>query len=231
MIQLYSWATPNGHKVQIMLEECGLGYKLVPVDITKGDQFSPEFQEISPNGRIPAIVDDDGPDGRLALFESGAILLYLAEKTGRFLPHETTRRWQTIQWLMWQMGGLGPMFGQAQHFHRYAPVDVPYARERYVREGRRLAEVLEEQLAKTRFLGGDEYSIADISAFPWIRIHKLTGVEVQDLPNVQRWYGDIRSRPAVERGLNVLRSEWVDVSKSDDAKRALFGEMNEFGER
>ncbi|MDB5831701.1 MAG: hypothetical protein JWR14_1531, partial [Caballeronia sp.] len=188
MIDVYSWATPNGHKIHIMLEELGLEYKPIPIDIGAGDQFTPEFLAISPNNKIPAIIDSDGPDGKpLALFESGAILFYLAEKTGKFLPLDPVGRYTTMQWLMFQMGGVGPMLGQAHHFRIYAPEKIEYAVNRYSNEARRLYGVMDKQLGVTRFLAGNDYSIADIATFPWTRSWKNQGIELDEFPNVKRW--------------------------------------------
>jgi GST-like protein len=224
VIDLHTWPTPNGHKVQIMLEELGVRYNVFPVDITQGRQFHPDYLALNPNHKVPTIVDSEGPDGSpLAVFETGAILIYLAEKYGRFLPTGARMRSEVLQWLMWQMGGLGPMLGQAQHFHRYAPQAVPYAIERYTREGRRLLEVLDRRLERREFIV-DDYTIADIACFPWVRIHKMANQTIDDLPNVKRWYGIVRARPAVERGVKLLIDQWVDVTTSDDARTNLFGD-------
>ena len=205
MIDVYSWATPNGHKVHIMLEECGLAYTAHPVDIGAGDQFKPDFLAISPNNRIPAIIDHDGPGGKdLSLFESGAILQYLADKTGKFLPTEPAARYTTLQWLMFQMGGLGPMLGQTHHFRIYAPEKIDYAIQRYTNESRRLYGVMDRQLGKHAYLAGDAYSIADIASFPWTRSWKNQGIELSEFPNVQRWHEEIAQRPAVMKGVDVL---------------------------
>ena len=203
MIDFYTWTTPNGRKVSIMLEECGLPYRVHKVDIGKGEQFRPEFLAINPNNRIPAIVDADGPEGKpLPLFESGAILVYLAGKTGRFLPESTTGKYVALQWLMFQMGGVGPMFGQAHHFLRAAPEQVPYGIKRYTDETRRLYGVLEKRLAEAPFLAG-EYSIADMATFPWVARHEWHKVALGDFPNVKRWYDTLALRPAVVRGMAV----------------------------
>ncbi len=203
MIDLYTWTTPNGRKVSIMLEETGLAYRVKPVNIGKGEQFAPDFLAISPNNRIPAIVDHDGPHGQpMPLFESGAILLYLAYKTGKFLPTDVTQQFQVIQWLMFQMGGVGPMFGQAHHFLRAAPEPVPYAIERYTNEARRLYKVLDQQLQGRPYLAGD-YSIADIATYPWIARHEWHQVDLGDFPAVQQWFGRVGARPAVQRGMAV----------------------------
>ena len=203
MIDLYTWTTPNGRKVSIMLEECGLPYRVHKVDIGKGEQFKPAFLAINPNNRIPAIVDPQGPDGKpLSLFESGAILVYLAGKTGRFLPASDRGRYIALQWLMFQMGGVGPMFGQAHHFLRAAPEQVPYGIKRYTDETRRLYGVLDKRLGEASFLA-EEYSIADMATFPWVARHEWHKVALQDFPNVKRWYDTIVLRPAVARGMAV----------------------------
>jgi GSH-dependent disulfide-bond oxidoreductase len=203
MIELYTWTTPNGRKVSIMLEETGLSYNVHPVDIGKGEQFRPEYIAINPNSKIPAIIDSDGPGGApLALFESGAILIYLAEKTGKLLPRDPVARLLALQWLMFQMGGVGPMFGQAHHFLRAAPEPVPYGIERYTKETRRLYGVLDRRLGEAAYLAGD-YSIADIATFPWVARHEWHKVELAEFPNVARWYAAIAARPAVARGMRV----------------------------
>ncbi|MFT5488243.1 MAG: GST-like protein [Paracoccaceae bacterium] len=209
MIDLYTYRTSNGRKASIMLEECGLDYTLHIVDITAGAQDTPAFRVINPNGRIPAIIDRDALDGApLVLFESGAILLYLAQKTGLFLPEDEKGRWIAVQWLMWQMGGVGPNFGQAFHFLHQHPEDAPdagiaYGRERYGGEVRRLCDVMNARLAEVPFLAGDAYSVADIATYPWIALHKWFGLELADLPHLRRWYGEIKARPAVQRGMDV----------------------------
>jgi GST-like protein len=223
MIDVYSWATPNGHKIHIMLEELGLEYKPIPIDIGAGDQFTPEFLAISPNNKIPAIIDSDGRDGKpLALFESGAILFYLAEKTGKFLPLDPVGRYTTMQWLMFQMGGVGPMLGQAHHFRIYAPEKIEYAVNRYSNEARRLYGVMDKQLGVTRFLAGNDYSIADIATFPWTRSWKNQGIELDEFPNVKRWFEEIAARPAVIRGVEVLASARKDLT-GDKQREVLFG--------
>jgi GSH-dependent disulfide-bond oxidoreductase len=223
MIDLYSWPAPNGHKVHMLVEELGIPYRLIPIDITRGAQHEASYRLINPNGRIPAIVDHAPLDGGapVTVFESGAILLYLAEKEERFLPAQPRARGEVLQWLFWQVGGLGPMMGQAQHFFRYAPQPVPYGIDRYQTETRRLLQVMEERLDGREHLCG-EYSIADMACFPWIRIHKLTGVALDDFPRVQAWYGRVRSRPAVGPAMDLLRERWVDVTTSAEAKRNLF---------
>ena len=201
MIDLYTWTTPNGRKVSVMLEECGLPFRVHPVDISKGDQFKPAFLAISPNNRIPAIVDPEGPDGKpLPLFESGAILIYLAEKTGRFYPQKN--KYIVLQWLMFQMGGVGPMFGQAHHFMRAKKDEIPYGSERYGAEAKRLYGVLEKRLSEAAYLA-DEYSIADIATYPWVARHEWHRVDLAGFPAVKRWYDTIGARPAVARGMAV----------------------------
>ena len=222
-IDLYTWPTPNGHKIHIMLEEVGLPYNVHAIDIGAGDQFDPDFLKISPNNKMPAIVDPDGPDGEAhSVFESGAILIYLAEKTGKLLPSDPRKRSEALQWLMWQMGGLGPMLGQAHHFLQYAPETIEYAANRYSNEAKRLYGVLDKRLGETRYLAGDEYSIADIAAWPWTRFPERQGVDRNDYPNFVRWFDEIAERPAVKRGVEVLakqRKEGMD----DKAREMLFG--------
>lgn len=223
MIELYSWATPNGHKIHIMLEECGLEYHVVPVDIGAGDQFKPDFLRISPNNKIPAIIDSDGPDGNpISLFESGAILLYLAGKTGRFLGDTAHEKYHTLQWLMFQMAGVGPMSGQLNYFGSSAPETIPLAIERYTNEVRRLYGVMNKQLAQTTYLAGNEYTIADIATFPWARSSQNRGMDWTDFPHVQRWFDTINERPAVQRGLKIL----ADLRKpafTKEEKEVLYG--------
>jgi len=223
MIDLYSWATPNGHKIHIMLEETGLPYRVHPIDIGAGDQFKPEFLKISPNNKMPAMIDSDGPDGKpISMFESGAMLLYLASKTGKFLPEDIRDRWSTLQWLMFQMGGVGPMLGQAHHFLGYAPEKIPYAMKRYSNEANRLYGVMDRRLAESEFIACDEYTIADMAIMPWLRFPERQGVNIADYPHVQKWRDGIAARPAVQRGLKVL----ADLRKplmDDKAKEMLFG--------
>jgi GST-like protein len=202
MIELHTWSTPNGRKVSVMLEEVGLPYSVHPVNIGKDEQFRPEFLAISPNNRIPAIVDPDGPNGRFSLFESGAILIYLGEKTGKLIPKDPAARYTALQWLMWQMGGLGPMLGQTHHFLRAARDEVPYAINRYKTETRRLYGVLDKRLGEAEYLAG-EYSIADIACYPWVARHEWHQVDLADFANVRRWYDTIGARPAVQRGMKV----------------------------
>jgi len=209
VIDLYSWPTPNGHKIHIMLEECALPYRVHAVDIGAGQQFQPEFLAISPNNKIPALVDPDGPDGApISLFESGAILLYLAGKTGRFLPASTRERYQVLQWLMFQMGGVGPMLGQAHHFRVYAKEKIDYAINRYTTEAQRLYGVMERQLQHTgAYIAGADYSIADIAIFPWLRSWQNQGIDWADFPTLKAWFDRIAARPAVQRGVQVLASQ------------------------
>ena len=222
MIDLYTWPTPNGFKVSIMLEECALPYTAHAVDIGAGDQFKPDFLAISPNNKIPAIVDHDGPDGKpISLFESGAILLYLAGKTGRFLPADVRGKYLALQWLMFQMGGLGPMLGQAHHFRLYAPEKVEYAIKRYTNEARRLYGVMDRRLAVAAHFAG-EYSVADMAIFPWTRSHANQGIDLAEFPNVQRWFNAVAARPAVQRGLAVL-ADRRKPQMSDQEKATLFG--------
>jgi GST-like protein len=203
MIELHTWATPNGRKISIMLEEVALAYETIKIDITKGDQFRPEFLAINPNAKIPAIVDHEGPGGRrLAIWESGAILIYLAEKTGQLLPSDPVSRMTTIEWLMFQMSGIGPMLGQAHHFRRFAPERIPYAIERYEKEAARLYGVLDRRLGESEYLAG-AYSIADIATFPWIARHEWQGIALDAFPNVKRWFSALSARRAVQRGMQV----------------------------
>jgi GSH-dependent disulfide-bond oxidoreductase len=223
MIEVYSWATPNGHKVHIMLEECGLPYRVHGIDIGAGDQFTPEFLAISPNNKIPAIVDPEGPDGEpIHLFESGAILLYLAGKTGKFLPADTRGRYTVLEWLMFQMGGVGPMLGQTHHFRIYAPEKIPYAIERYTNEARRLYGVMNKRLGQSKYLGGAAYSIADIAVFPWLRSWKNQGIAWADYPHLKGWFDEIAARPAVQRGVEVLAAQRKPIN-DDKAREMLFG--------
>ena len=223
MIDLYTWPTPNGHKIHIMLEETGLPYNVHAIDIGAGDQFKPEFLKISPNNKMPAMVDTDGPDGKpMSVFESGAILLYLASKTGKFLPEDLRARWSTLQWLMFQMGSVGPLLGQAHHFLIYAPEKIPYAMQRYAKEANRLYGVMDRRLAESKFIACDEYTIADMAIMPWLRSYKNQGVEMEEYSQVKRWFDGINARPAVQRGLAVLadrRRPLIDAK----AKEMLFG--------
>ena len=202
MIELYTWSTPNGRKVSIMLEECGLPYRVHKIDIGKGEQFAPEYLKINPNGKIPSIVDPEGPGGRpLAMMESGAILIYLADKTGRFFPQQ--RKYEVLQWLMFQMGGVGPMFGQAHHFMRAKKDEIPYGSERYGNEAKRLYGVMDSRLTDNAFLSGTDYTIADIATYPWVARHEWHRVELAAFPHVKRWYEAIGAHPAVARGMAV----------------------------
>jgi len=223
MIEVYSWATPNGHKVHIMLEECGLPYRVKAVNIGAGDQFKPEFLAVSPNNKIPAIVDSEGPDGKpISLFESGAILVYLAAKTGRFMPADLRAKYEVLQWLMFQMGGVGPMLGQTHHFRVYAPEKINYAIDRYTNEAKRLYSVMNKRLAKSKYIAGAEYSIADISVFPWLRSWKNQGIEWNDYPHLKGWFDEIAGRPGVQRGVEVLAQERKPLV-DDEARKMLFG--------
>jgi GSH-dependent disulfide-bond oxidoreductase len=223
MIDLYAWPTPNGYKISIMLEEVGLPYAVIPVNVGRGDQFAPEFLKISPNNRMPAIVDHEGPKGRpIPLFESGAILMYLAEKTGQLMPGPIAERYMVVQWLMFQMGNVGPMLGQAHHFRHYAPKPLAYAVDRYTNEARRLYGVVDRRLAEVEFLAG-AYSIADIACFPWMRRHERQGVDIGDFPNVGRWREEIEARPAVSRGLGLLAEHVATGQMDARARENLFG--------
>ncbi len=223
MIDLYAWPTPNGYKISILLEEIGLPYTVIPVNIGKGDQFQPEFLKISPNNKMPAIVDSEGLEGgSYALFESGAIMMYLAEKTGQLLPTAMAPRYQVIQWLMFQMGGVGPMLGQAHHFRQYAPEPIPYAIDRYTNETSRLYGVMDTRLEQADYLAGD-YSIADIATFPWIRSYEKQGQDLNQFPHLKRWFDAIAARPAVQKGLELLAADVRQGPMSDEAKAVLFG--------
>ncbi len=224
MIDVYSWPTPNGHKVHIMLEECGLPYRAHPIDIGKGDQFKPAFLAISPNNKIPALIDSDGPDGQpMSVFESGAILLYLAGKTGKFLPADTRGKYEVLQWLMFQMGGVGPMLGQAHHFRIYAPEKIDYAVGRYTNEAKRLYGVMDRQIERTgAYFAGGDYSIADIAIFPWLRSWQNQGVDWADYPALKGWFDRIAQRPAVQRGVQVLAGHRKPVRTAAE-KQVLFG--------
>lgn len=227
MIDVYSWATPNGHKVHIMLEECGLrlgrDWQVHAVNIGAGDQFKPEFLRISPNNKIPALVDSEGPDGKpISLFESGAILLYLAAKTGKFLPRSDRKKFEVLQWLMFQMGGLGPMLGQAHHFRIYAPEKISYAIDRYTNEAKRLYGVLDRQLAQNKYVAGSQYTVADIAIFPWLRSWQNQGIDWADFPHLKRWFDAVSQRPAVQRGVQVLADLRKPIT-DDQSREALFG--------
>ena len=223
MIDLYYWPTGNGKKISIMLEECALPYHVIPVNIGKGDQFKPEFIKISPNSKMPAIVDQSASGGPMAIFESGSILQYLAEKTGRFMPADVRGKYQVLQWLYWQITGLGPMAGQAHHFLRYSPMKIEYAMERFRKEVARLYKVMDDRLRDCEYLAG-EYSIADMAAWPWVFRHDWQEQDLNGFPNVKRWFEAVGSRPAVAKGASVGK-EWVnfDQQMSDDDKKRLFG--------
>ena len=224
-IDLYYWPTPNGWKITIFLEEVDLPYNVVPVDIAAGDQYEPEFLKISPNNKMPAIIDPEGPDGApITLFESGAILIYLADKTQRFFPQTPRERYVVLQWLMFQMGHVGPMLGQAHHFRQYAPEKIPYAVERYTNEAARLYRVIDRRLAETTFIAGDEYTIADMAIFPWLRSHENQGQSLDDYPSLKRWYEGMEARPAIRRALDVgkeLRRSLADMD--EQTRKTLFG--------
>ena len=222
MITLYFAPTPNGQKISIMLEECGLEYDTILVNILAGDQFKPKFLEISPNNKIPAIVDSEGPTGKpISIFESGAILIYLAEKTGRFMPTEPLARMQVLQWLMFQKASVGPMFGQNHHFNDYAPEKIPYAQNRYIKETARLYGVMDKQLAQSTYIALNEYSIADMAIFPWVANYKRHGVDMLDFPNVRRWMDDLKARPALRTGMaHMIETRWKKMSA--DEKKTLF---------
>ena len=222
-IQVFSWPTPNGHKVHIMLEECGLPYKAIPVNIGTGAQFEADFLKISPNNKIPAITDPQGPGGKpISLFESGAILLYLAGKTGKFLPAGDRAKFDVLQWLMFQMGGVGPMLGQNHHFRTYAPEKLPYAIDRYTNEAKRIYGVIDRQLAANRYIAGKSYSIADMAIYPWLRNWKAQGIELADYPALKAWYDALEQRPAVQRGVKVLADLRKPIT-DDKAREVLFG--------
>jgi len=224
MIDLYTWPTPNGHKIHIMLEETGLPYKVHPIDIGAGDQFKPEFLKISPNNKMPAMVDPDGPGGKpFALAESGAMLFYLASKTGRFLPKDLAERWTTMQWVMFQMGHVGPMLGQAHHFLIYAPEKIPYAMNRYKNEANRLYRIIDRRLRESKYLACDEYTIADIATFPWLRSSNNQGVVIEEYPTLKRWFDGIAARPAVERGVAVLADRRRSGPRPKEEMEILFG--------
>jgi GST-like protein len=226
MIDLYYWPTPNGHKITMFLEETGLEYRIVPVNIGTGAQFEPAFLAIAPNNRMPAIVDTapSGGGAPLAVFESGAILLYLAEKSAQLLPHELHARFGVLQWLFWQMAGLGPMAGQNHHFNRYAPEKIPYAITRYTNETNRLYGVLDQRLADRPYIGGAHYSIADIACYPWIVPHEAQGQKLEDFPYLRRWFEAIRVRPATVRAYALAPSISTQTTMSEEAKKILFGQ-------
>jgi GST-like protein len=223
VIQVFSWPTPNGHKVHIMLEECGLPYEAIPVNIGTGDQFKPDFLKISPNNKIPALLDPNGPDGKaISLFESGAILLYLAAKTGKFLPPTDRAKFEVMQWLMFQMGGVGPMLGQAHHFRIYAPEKVEYAINRYTNEAKRLYGVMDKQVSLHGYIAGPDYSIADMAIFPWLRSWQNQGIDWADYPRLKVWFDTIAERPAVQRGVQVLADLRKPITGQKE-REILFG--------
>ena len=229
MIDVYSWATPNGHKVHIMLEECGLrlnrDWRAIPVNIGTGDQFAPEFLRISPNNKIPALVDPHGPDGKpISVFESGAILVYLAAKTGKFMPRSDRAKFEVLQWLKFQMGGVGPMLGQNHHFRLYAPEKIDYAINRYTNEAKRLYGVMDKQVSKTKFIAGNTYTIADMAIFPWLRNWQNQGIDWAEYPHLKRWFDTIAARPAVQRGVQVLADLRKPIT-DDKARDILFGKQ------
>ncbi|MHB1608641.1 MAG: glutathione binding-like protein [Acidiferrobacter sp.] len=224
MLDLYYWPTPNGHKVTIFVEEAGLAYRIVPVNIGRGEQFAVDFLAIAPNNRMPALVDPDVDGEPIRLFESGAILQYLAEKTGRFLPADVRGRFTVLQWLYWQMAGLGPMAGQNHHFGRYAPEKIPYAIDRYVRETRRLYGVLDKRLAVSRYVGGAEYTIADMACYPWIVPHRDQQQDLGTFRHLKRWFEEIAARPAVERAYALGARIGQGGGMDEEARRHLFGQ-------
>lgn len=227
MIDVYFWPTGNGKKITIMLEEIGFAYKTIPVNINKGDQATPEYERLNPNGKMPTIVDHDAPGGPITIFESGAILEYLAEKSGKLMPTDLHGKYRVLEWVYWQVGGLGPMAGQAHHFLRYAPQKVEYAMHRFHTEVTRLYKVMDKQLGHSEYLAGD-YSIADIAAWPWVLRHDWQGQDLNTLPNVRRWFETIGKRPAVERGAAVGK-DWTSFSQpmSDADKKQLFSLRDE----
>jgi len=223
MIELYTWPTPNGHKVHIMLEETGLPYNVHAINIGAGDQFDPAYLKLNPNNKMPTIVDTEGPGGKpYTVFESGAILMYLAEKTGRFMPKDMAGRYTVIQWVMFQMGGIGPMFGQAHHFRSYAPEKIQYAIDRYTNEAGRLYGVVDRRLKEIEYLAGD-YSIADMAAYPWMLNPDRKGQNIDEFPNVKRWLDAIGARPAVQRGMKVLADRRSNITTDQKAREMLFG--------
>jgi GST-like protein len=226
VIDLYFWPTPNGWKVSILLEELDLPYNLIPINIGKGEQFAPEFLRISPNNRMPAIVDSDGPEGEIAIFESGAIMCYLAEKTARFMPSSVNARYDVMQWVFWQIGGLGPMAGQLSHFVNYAPEPNPYSHKRYAMEYDRLIGVMDRQLAEREYLAGD-YSIADMAAWPWLVPAKRFEQSFDDYPNVYRWREAIKARPAVQRGMDAGKEHRRTGPIDEEARKVMFGQTGQ----
>ena len=231
MIDLYYWPTPNGWKISIFLEEAGLAYNTIPVNIGKGDQFEPEFLKIGPNNRMPVIVDNDGPGGKtVSLMESGAILIYLAEKTGKFLPEDPLKRYDVLQWLMWQMGGIGPMCGQAHHFRQYAPEKIEYAVDRYTNEVGRLYRVLDKQLQGKDYICGD-YSIADMAIFPWVILYERQGQRLEDTPDMKRWIDRMKERPAVRAGVDHKKEWRRPPEEMDEETRSVMFGAKQFAKR
>jgi GST-like protein len=225
MIDIFFWPTPNGYKITVMCEEVGLKYNIIPVNIGAGDQFKPEFLKISPNNRMPAIIDHDGPDGKpIAIFESGAILMYLAEKTGKLMPSDTRGKYNVIQWLMFQMASVGPMLGQAHHFRVYAPERIEYATNRYTNEAKRIYNVIDKQLGESAYIAGD-YSIADIAIYPWLVPHNMQGQNLDDFPHLKKWYEGLRARPAVQAGFAAMADQLKNRPPTQDKKAwdTLFG--------
>jgi GST-like protein len=222
-IELHAWPTPNAYKISIMLEEVGLPYTVVPVDIGAGDQFTPEFLKLNPNNKMPVIIDPEGPRGTpYSLFESGAILIYLGEKTGKLYPADPQDRYDVLQWLMFQMASVGPMFGQAHHFRQYAPEPLPYAIDRYTNEAKRIYGVMDRRLGEAEYLAG-AYSIADIATFPWTRSHERQGIDLADYPHVRRWFDAIDARPAVRKGLELLKDRVRTGPMDQKARETMFG--------
>ncbi|BES70201.1 glutathione S-transferase N-terminal domain-containing protein [Marinobacter nanhaiticus D15-8W] len=230
MIDFYYWPTPNGWKVSIMLEECGLDYRVIPVNIGRGDQFKPEFLAISPNNRMPAIVDHDVDGEPLPIFESGAILIHLAERTGRFMPTDARGRKEMLEWLFWQVGNLGPMAGQVSHFVNYAPGKHPYSSERYNNEYNRCLGVLDRRLENREYILGDDYTIADIISWPWVLIAKPLGQDLDDFPNVRRWRQTIKERPAVQAGVDLGKENRRQAPPGEAERNILFGQNSRSGQ-
>ena len=227
MIDVYSWPTPNGHKVHIMLEECGMrldrDWRAIPINIGTGDQFKADFLKISPNNKIPALVDPKGPDGKpISVFESGAILVYLAAKYGKFMPKSDRQKYEVLQWLMFQMGGVGPMLGQNHHFRLYAPEKLPYAIDRYTNEAKRIYGVIDKQLAASKYIAGSQYTIADMAIFPWLRNWANQGIVLSDYPHLKEWFDKLAERPAVQRGVAVLAALRKPIT-DDKSRDILFG--------
>ena len=227
MLKVYTWPTPNGHKIHIMLEECGLregrDWQAIAVNIGQGDQFKPEFLTISPNNKIPALVDPHGPDGKpMSVFESGAMMIYLASKYGKFMPQSDRHKFQTLEWLMFQMGGVGPMLGQNHHFRQYAPEKIDYAIQRYTNEAKRIYGVIDKRLATSKFIACHQYTIADMAIFPWLRNWKNQGMELADYPHLQAWFNKLAARPAVQRGIEVLAHLRKPIT-DDKAREVMFG--------